>query len=272
MNYLKLSYRRWLGWLALALVFAIACAGLSNWQFARREQVVAVIEQLKANYDQPPITLQQARDAPVGQLRWRPVAVTGSYLSDKALLVRNRSRNGNPGFEQLVPFQTETGIVFVDRGWIPTGQEQDSPDVNPLPGTGDYQLVGHIMPSEPRLDRSAPAGQIASISLYLAAHQLDFKPSEITRTFYLALSDETPQVKLAPLKLPRPDYTEGNHLSYALQWIAFAVMGFAALVWAIRQEFDEYRAATDASYKPRKRRVTRGEIDADLEDQILDDA
>ena len=230
--------------------------------------MVAVIDQLNANYDRSPISL--AAVVSVESQRWQPVALTGHYLADKSLLVRNRARNGNPGFEQLVPFQTASGMVFVDRGWIPTGQEQDSPDLNPLPTGGEYRLVAHVMLGEPRLDRSAPKGQIASINLYLAAHQLELHPSTVARNFYLALSEESPQAKLAPLKLPRPDYTEGNHLSYALQWIAFAVMAFAALVWAIRKEFNEYRAVNDPNYRPKRRNKSRSEKDAETEDEILD--
>ncbi len=270
MNYLKLSYRRWLAWLALAALFAVACALLSNWQFARRAQVLAVIKQLDANYSVSPISLSQVQSAE--NQKWMPVTLTGNYLPSLNLLVRNRSQNGNPGFEQLVPFQTESSIVFIDRGWVPTGNHQDSPDLNPLPPTTSMQIVGHVMPSEPRLDRSAPLGQIATVSLYLAAHELQLKPSEVQRSFYLILSDESIKTVNQPIRLPKPELDEGNHLSYALQWILFALMAFAALVWAIRKEFEEYRIANEPGYQPRKRRVTRIGSDENAEDRLIDEA
>jgi hypothetical protein len=63
---------------------------------------------------------------------------------------------------------------------------------------------------------------------------------------------------------------EGNHLSYAVQWILFALMGFYALFWAIRQEREYRRLERDPTYVPkslRNRKVT----DGDIEDRLLDE-
>ena len=201
-----------------------------------------------------------------------PVSLTGTYLPNQSLLVRNRSRNGNPGFEQLVPLQTGSTIVFIDRGWISTGNKQDAPDSNPLPESLSTKVVGHLMPSEPRLDRSAPPGQIASINLYLASHQLGFKPATVMRSFYLILSEEKPKQTAQPLRLPRPELDEGNHLSYAVQWIIFALMAFAALFWAIRREFEAFRIAHEPGYFPKPKRLTRSKFDENAEDSLLDKA
>lgn len=268
MNYFKQSFRRWLGWLALATLFAIACGFLSNWQFARRQQVVAVIRQIDANYSVAPLSLTRVHD--VAKQKWMPVRLTGNYRPELALLVRNRSQKGNPGFEQLVPFQTDSKLIFIDRGWIPTGDRQDLPDVNPLPTSISTQLVGHIMPSEPRLNRSAPRGQIATISLYLAAHQLELNPNAVERTYYLTLSQETPQAAKQPIKIDKPELDEGNHLSYAIQWILFAILAFGALVWAVRREYEEYRLATDPNYVARPKRISKSKFDEVAEDGILE--
>ena len=267
MKYLKLSYKRWLAWLALAGVFAVACAFLSSWQFARRAEVVSVINQLQANYSVDPLELNQVTK--VAKQKWMPVSVSGHYLPKLALLVRNRSQNGNPGFEQLVPFQAESSIVFIDRGWIPTGNHQDSPDLNPLPPETPTRIIGHLLPSEPRLNRSAPSGQVATASIYLAAHQLGLKPSQTIRSFYLTLESESLKLAHQPMKLPMPELDEGNHLSYAFQWILFALMAFAALVWAVRKEFEEYRIANEPGYKPKARRSTRIRRDEDAEDALV---
>jgi len=64
---------------------------------------------------------------------------------------------------------------------------------------------------------------------------------------------------------------EGNHLSYAVQWIIFAVMGFFALFWAIRQEQEYRRMEKDPTYIPRSAR-RKANLDARVEDEILDRA
>ena len=43
--------------------------------------------------------------------------LTGRYLLDEQVLVRNRPLNGQPGFEVLNPLLLDDGTVFVvDRG------------------------------------------------------------------------------------------------------------------------------------------------------------
>ena len=60
--------------------------------------------------------------------------------------------------------------------------------------------------------------------------------------------------------LPKPQLDEGNHLSYALQWILFAIMAAAALVWAIRKELQARAGIV---------RVVKKDRDADYEDELL---
>jgi hypothetical protein len=66
-----------------------------------------------------------------------------------------------------------------------------------------------------------------------------------------------------------PELTEGNHLSYALQWILFALMSMLALVWGVRQEREFRKIATDPTYIPKKRRKQLGDEDKAVEDALL---
>jgi cytochrome oxidase assembly protein ShyY1 len=267
LSYFKLSYRRWLAWLALAILFAVACWFLSQWQFARRAQVVAAIEQLDANYGMPPIDLPTAQAGKPDSLKWRPVKVSGIYLLNELLLVRNRPSNGNPGFEQLIPLKTADGtVVFVNRGWLPTGNQQDKPDVNPLPVSSQVTIVGNLMPSEPLTQRGAPSGQLPVANGYLAARQLGFPVRSTVRSFYLRLISETPAAEKSPKAFSKPQITEGNHLSYALQWLIFGLLAFTALGLAIRKEAMEYRAVHDPTYSPKPKRVTQAKRDEEAED------
>ena len=46
--------RRWLGYLALVVVFAIACTLLSLWQIARRDEARADITRVDTNWEAEP--------------------------------------------------------------------------------------------------------------------------------------------------------------------------------------------------------------------------
>ncbi len=258
--------RRWGGYIALVVVFGIACGLLSWWQLSRREEAVDEIAKVEANYDAPVASLDELLPDPAGwddALEWRPVALSGQYLVDQQLLVRNRPREGRPGFEVLVPFRLDDGSVFVvDRGWLPLGSAQDAPDVVPAAPAGEVEVTVRLKPGEPTLPgRSAPAGQIATI------HLADVAGADYTGAYGL-LADESPAPDTRPAAAIKPDADEGPHLSYALQWILFAVLAIVGLVWAYRREKriaalpEEERAAARTARVP-----SRDDLD---EDALLD--
>ena len=133
---------RWAIYIALAVVFAIACAFLSNWQFTRNQERSAQLALVAENYDAPPVPLSDLVPAD-GELspqdEWHPVILTGTYLPDEQLLVRNRPHGGTSAFEVLVPFRLDDGrVLIVDRGWVPPGQDRPVPDAIPAPRPAPY--------------------------------------------------------------------------------------------------------------------------------------
>ncbi len=52
--------RRWLGYFAIAVAFAIVCALFGMWQWDRRNEAVRQNEQIAQNYDHRPVPLDQA--------------------------------------------------------------------------------------------------------------------------------------------------------------------------------------------------------------------
>ncbi len=121
-------------------------------------------------------------------------------------------------------------------------------------------MVARLKPSEPVLaGRSAPDGQVASIELDGIAELLD-GPTYTGAYGLLESEDPSPSERPVPATRPEPD--EGPHLSYAFQWVLFALLGFVGLGWAIRQELRDPAA-------PRRQRRPS---DADIEDEILDRA
>lgn len=270
--------RRWAGYLALTVVFAIVSSGLGVWQFARRAEALAEISKIDANYDATPGPVAEALpklDAFDESQKWLPVTVSGTYLVEDELLVRNRPRNVNPGFEVLTPLRMDDGTVFiVNRGWLPTGQAQDAPDVVPEPPTGRVTVVARLKAGEPSLPgRTASGNQIATINLNDIANRLD--ASTYTGAYGL-LASEDPPVAQRPTAVDRPIRDEGPHLSYALQWYVFALLAFIGLGWAARQEFRAVNIDDPAERERAKSRARREAAkprgDAEVEDAVLDGA
>ncbi|MFI8632195.1 SURF1 family protein [Microbacterium sp. NPDC077663] len=267
---------RWSGYVAMAVVFAIACAFLSNWQFSRNAERDAELTLVADNYAREPVALEDL--VPSGQGfdpsdEWRPVEIRGRYLTDQTLLVRNRPHGGTSAFEVLVPFRADDGrVVLIDRGWVPPGDDQPEPDAVPAPPTGEVTVIGRLQPGEPpvREGRSAPDGQVATIDLSLIA-QMTGQSGDMLDSAYVLMSEETPAPPERPQALEDPSADPGPYLSYAIQWILFAVMGFAFIWYMIRTEIrhrreDEQDGGRTRPTRPQRRR----DRDMEAEDELLD--
>ncbi len=247
---------RWLGLFALALVVAVACVLLGSWQWHRREDRLARNAEVVENYDRDPVGLEDAlpdptRFPPGGT--WTPVLLEGEYVPDATVLVRNRTRDGRPGYQVLVPLRSDDGAVLVvDRGFVPIGETGERPDQVPAPPEGEVAVVARLREPEPADGRGAPAGQAqrispAALSAAMAgASGGRFASEDVVTGAYGDLAAEDPAPATAPLREPRPALDEGPHLSYALQWVVFAVgalVGFVVL--ARRTAFDDADDADD---------------------------
>ena len=272
------AQRRWFTYLGMAVIFAVACVLLSRWQFGRNEETVAANKLVTHNYDAAavaPSVLLPSKSSYVAKYEWRIVSLSGEYLPAKQLLVRDRVLGNNPGFEVLTPFRETNGDIFVvDRGWVPIGSKHTAPDFVPPPPTGPAQVTARIQQSETILPgRVAPAGQVSEINLPTVARM-----AGLTNAYtgaYGLLASESPTPASRPIAAPKPTLDPGPFLSYAFQWIVFALAGFTGLGWALRQEYlarnaedpvEKVRAA-ERELKARRRAPT----DAEIEDaQIAD--
>jgi cytochrome oxidase assembly protein ShyY1 len=259
------TWIRWLSWFVLASLFAASCVALASWQFERREQAVEKIQRVATNYEKDPVPLTEVlKDGQVAKNEWHPVLVSGEYLPQHQLLIRNRPIAGQPGFLQLVPFETAEGtLIYVERGWI-SADSNLNPSAEFVLPKGQTVLTTRIRLGELTPNRKSPSGMATSINLKDLNELQELK---IEQGFYLRLISEQFSEGPLPQPLGKPILDEGNHLSYAVQWIIFAILGFAVLIWAIRQE-RALKQPTEKNPLANKRR--RRSSDADAEDYLLD--
>jgi cytochrome oxidase assembly protein ShyY1 len=241
--------RRWIGALAVAALFAVACVFLGRWQWHKHEDKVARAERVNSHYFAIPVPLSTAMPGPDADLpppqEWTLVTATGRYAAQSLLLVRNRPNNGVFGYEVVVPLQLADGAsLLVDRGWIPNGASAAEPSTVPATPAGQTTVTGWLRLGEPSLGRQMPKGRLASINLAEARTQTGAS----LYGAYLIMRDEdgtpggagTPARQISALQpLERPDTGEGPHLAYALQWWLGAPVGFALVLAGARREHRE---------------------------------
>jgi len=270
--------RQWAGYLALTVIFAIVCCALGTWQLNRRAEALAEVARIDANYDADPQPVAEALPDPAGfdiDQRWQVVALTGEFLADEEVVVRNRPFEGSSGFEVITPFRLDDGTVFmVDRGWI-AQNSQGRPSEAAPPPSGRVEVTARLKAGEDRIaGRTSTGVELATIDLDELAERVE---APTYTGAYGVLVQSGADVDEPPLAAARPIRDEGPHLSYALQWYVFALLGFIGLAWAANQERKGHAEASAGAGSTKRaphdlkrpKRVKRDE-DADVEDGILD--
>jgi cytochrome oxidase assembly protein ShyY1 len=253
----------------MTVAFAVACVALGQWQFARRAEAQAAIALLNANFDKSSSPVSEVipsfTDSDTSR-KWTPITMTGHYLSDKVYYARNRVSDGGIGFEQLVMFRDDTSraVLLIDRGWVAANDNYSAPQNPPAVPSSTLTITARLMPSEQTIDgRSAPDGQIATIHVPTLAGLITFQDSSVYANWYARVDTESVK-STTGTPWEKPVLDEGPHLSYALQWYVFAVMGFIGYGWALRRE-----AKGPVVEEPSKPRTARQQ-DEDFEDAAVD--
>ncbi len=240
--------------LVIAVIIGIGCARLGFWQLDRLAERKASNALVAGRIDAAPVSLDQL-PVDTSQSRYRRVILHGTFDYEHELVLSGRTRNGSPGINFLTPFRMSgrDTAVLVNRGWVyapdamtvvlARWREPDQPELDGFvnsfhdPGTGVAEMVDH--PGVFRhLDQAALAAAV---------------PYPLADYYVIAVSPPIGVIDSVPVRLPPPPLDEGPHLSYALQWFAFALISFggAGAVWWGKREDQEQRFVPPAPELPR---------------------
>ncbi|NEE04225.1 SURF1 family protein [Phytoactinopolyspora halotolerans] len=226
--------RRWLVRTLAGILLVLVCVRLGMWQLDRNEERSARNDIIEANEQAPPATLEEVLgpDPTSGQLdeseQWRSVEVRGRYDTEHELLLRLRPLEGRRGFHVITPLVTDDGTaILVDRGFYVS--DDDDPDA-PAPPAGEVTVAARLRGTEDQRD----AGDVAGGHIrYVNVEQIaEAVPYPLVPAWAEAVEPAGDDL----LALPQPEADPGPHLSYALQWFIFAVVGVTGFVLLIRAE------------------------------------
>lgn len=237
-----LRTRRWLSFTAVVIIAIIGFGLLSRWQWQRADQHRAERLTLAAAITTAPAPL----DPGSMPAEWTSVTVSGVYLPDAQAAVRKRPLDATNGFWLMTAMRTEDGrAVWINRGWLPVGGDAlDTPDF-PIPPSGSVEVTGYARAFEPAAsdaNTGLPPGQIAAPAAALLPDVAGAADG------YVQLSASDPeQSGLVTLPLPEVEVDEGRNISYAVQWILFAIIAVGGWFFFLRREAREDAQAVDAS-------------------------
>ena len=270
--------RRWIVYIAAAVVFAAICVFLSHWQYDRGQQATRYNTRVATNFHASPVpldTVLPTLGAYDSHDIWKPVSLTGEYLTKDQLFVRTRPCGDDTGFEVLTPLKLADGRIFVvDRGCIDAGSDPQRPKAEPKPPSGTVSVVARIEPGEStKGSRPAITNQIESIDLAQVKQRVG---GEVYTGAYGLLDTQTPASATALTKVidGAPSVGTVIHWSYMVQWVLIAMIGFAGLWYGMRTEFRRINAdhpeERERARKRRQRAAKKKFTDAEVEDELLD--
>ncbi len=232
---------RWLLGHVAVVAIAVLFVNLGVWQLRRldeRREANALITERLAAPERPLDEVLAVDGGDPRALAYRRVWVTGRYRPAEEVLISPRSHNEEPGHHVVTPLVTDGGrAVLVDRGWVPFPLD-DPPVSRAAPPAGAVTVKGVLLPTETahRYGSRQAGGPRLTFLSAVDVGRLQPQVSEPLHPFSLLLGTQRPP---NPGELPRtpplPDLTEGPHLSYAIQWFAFTLIGLVGYPLLIRK-------------------------------------
>ena len=227
---LKLLFTgRRLGLTLLVIAGALTCCRLGIWQLDRLAQRRAQNALIDGRMAQPPAAIGGALIDPAA-LDYRRVEARGVYDSAQEIVLRGRALDGAPGVHVLTPLRLDGGdaAVLVDRGWLPLELAAPAARRAYAARAGEVVVQGIARrsqadaggPQEPPL----PPGETRRDAWFRA----DIAQIERQTGYHLLPIFIEQQPAPGDPELPRrvatTDLGEGPHLSYTIQWFAFAAI------------------------------------------------
>ena len=210
----------------LAVLLAGVFVRLGFWQISRLHERRARNAELSARLAAPPVSLDSLSDT----LSYKRSTVTGVPDYTNEVLYTGRSHDGSPGVYVLTPLVTKPNAraVLVIRGWV---YAPDAATIDLSKWHEDRQSYTGYIAALPHNPAPAPPKERKVRTLDRKSLQGLF-PYMLSPMYLVAQDSAGPN---APIRLPPPRLDDGPHLSYAIQWFAFAAIALAGAVVVARR-------------------------------------
>jgi surfeit locus 1 family protein len=222
-------------WIAAHIVLAAVLAtflSLGAWQLRRLDERDASNARITARLAEPVGDISTASDTDRGD--HRRARLTGTYRTQDETILLSRSHRGISGHHVLTPLEvggdgTPCGgeRVIVDRGWVEL-TDDDPPVARAAPPAGTVTVEG-ILLLPPQRGRFGPRDlDDEPRSFRVEPQRIAARMGCSVAPLYLLLTEQTPpQPGEYPIAVSADPLDRGPHLSYALQWFAFALAAAA---------------------------------------------
>ncbi len=236
--------RRW-WWVTLVVILGVGfLIRLGTWQLDRLEQRRAFNTMVAERWRQTPYDLNaQGLPADLTELEFRRVQASGTFDYANQVVLKAQNWNNQPGVLLVTPYVLDSSAdgraVLVLRGWVPLDQADPAmwPELEEAAGTPVVGLIqeSQTMPNgEPVSAPGTPQREWFYLGVDAIGAQL---PYALEPAYIQMLPEEGRTWQDMPIREEPLELTDGNHMSYALQWFMFAaILGFGYVQFVGYQE------------------------------------
>lgn len=229
--------RKVLGAALLALLFFALCLQGARWQFDRHEVRHAKNELIRANIAKPPISERQLSELPRDESAWRTIEISGRFVPENEILVRNRYHDGQYGFGVVTLFESELGKRYwVDRGWVIAGPDALTPPKTRSVDTSLVSITARVRVEDIESQVSGTVFAVPGSNGQSRLTKWDQESDLKTESFYLDLISSNLENFNPEVPTSLPPLSDGPHLAYSLQWLLFAGLVVFGFFLVVREE------------------------------------
>ena len=221
---------------AVSVVVLFVFLGL--WQLDRLGQRRTQNDIILSRTDFAPASISDLLDEPEETLEFRRVVDRGRFVDDEVVRIGSQTQDGSAGDHLVGVVELEDGTrVAVNRGYVPlaVGDEFDSASEE------EIEIVGWLRLSQSKEGIfGAPDGQSADRLPRFNVPTVDDRVDGELAPIWIQLNPKAADEQAAatdtfPAPVPLPPLGEGSHLSYAVQWFTFALLGVAVYIALLRR-------------------------------------
>lgn len=233
---------KWIVFHIAVATLVVVMVNLAFWQIDRlhqRQDFNAVLES-RVPAPAAPLNDVLAKYPNPADAEWYRVFAVGTYLEGENITVVNVSQGGQAGQDAVTPLLLDSGqVLLVNRGFLPLSI--DLPDAPP----GRITIVGRLRVSAIRRTgavsdpSTGDLQEVHRIDIDRIAPQLPFPPISM----YVDLLESQPPDSELLSRINDPVFTNGSHLSYAVQWFLFSAFALVGWSIAVRREIKKSQRA-----------------------------
>jgi surfeit locus 1 family protein len=239
----KLFSRQWIIVTILVAAASMVMVRLGFWQLDRLEGRRGFNAQVLAQAEMAPLLIDRhSLEANLVESEFRKVKLVGEYAYQNEFVVGNQTYRDQIGVRLLTPLKISgaTQAILVDRGWVPLADYADG-KMEQYQQPGEIQIEGVLRSSQEQmglkdcLDTSGSSDPklIWCVNVEGVQAKLPYAVAPAVYVWRTPVGEQTTPPLTSELSI---EISEGNHLSYAVQWFTFAAMLFFGYPFFVERE------------------------------------